>query len=56
MAANHQFVRFWDVTTGELIMKKDEARTPAAFGRDGRLLVTTGTDKKTAMLWDVIAR
>jgi WD40 repeat protein len=56
MAANHEFVRFWDVITGQLIMKKGDARTPAAFSPDGRLLVTTGTDKKTAMLWEVIAR
>jgi WD40 repeat protein len=56
MAANHQFVRFWDVTTGQLIMKKDEARTPAAFSLDGRLLFTNGSDKKTAMRRDVIAR
>jgi len=56
MAANHEFVRFWDVTTGQLIMKKDEKRTPAAFSLDGRLLVTTRTDKKTASLWEVVAR
>jgi len=56
MAANHQFVRFWDVTTGELIMKKNDSRTPAAFSRNGGFLVTTGTDKRTAMLWDVTAR
>jgi len=56
MAANHQFVRFWDVTTGRLIMKKDQARTPAAFSRDGRLLVTTGTEKNTAILWEVSVR
>ncbi len=56
MAASRKFVRFWDVRTGQLIMKKDDARTPVAFSRDGRLLVTTGIDKKTASLWEVIAR
>ena len=38
MAANQQFVRFWDMTTGQLIMKKDDTRTPAVFSLDGTLL------------------
>jgi WD40 repeat protein len=53
MGANHNSVRFWDVMTGKLITEKSEARDPAAFSPTGKLLVTTGKDKKTALLWEV---
>ena len=55
MGANQSSVRFWDASTGELITEKAEARDPAELSADGRLLVTTGQDKKTVLLWDVTA-
>ena len=53
MGANHDSVRLWDVLTGQLITEKTEVRDPAAFGPNGELLVTTGKDKKTILLWKV---
>ena len=53
MGANHNAVRFWDVWTGQLITEKPETRDPAAFSPNGKLLVTTGKDKKTVLLWEV---
>ena len=53
MGANHNSVRFWDVLTGQLVPEKAEGRDPAAFSPNGKLLVTTGKDKKTTLLWEV---
>ena len=53
MGASHQSVSFWDALTGRLIAENAEARDPAKFSRDGKLLVTTAKDKKTALLWEV---
>lgn len=53
MGANHNSVRLWDVLTGQLITEKAEGRDPAAFSPNGKLLVTTGRDQKTALLWEV---
>lgn len=53
MGANHQSVRMWNVSTGDLILETREGRDPAAFSTDGKLLVTVAPDKKTVLLWDV---
>ncbi len=53
MGANHNSVRFWDALTGQLIIEKAEGRDPATFSPNGKLLVTTGKDKKTVLLWEV---
>jgi WD40 repeat protein len=55
MGANHSSVRMWDVLTGELVCETSEGRDPAAFSSDGRLLVTSGKDKKTVMLWEMVS-
>ena len=53
MGASHQSVSFWDALTGRLIAEKAEARDPAEFSRNGKLLVTTAKDKKTVLLWEI---
>ena len=53
MGANHNSVRFWDVTTGQVIAEETEARDPAVLSSDGKMLVTTAKDKKNILLWSV---
>ena len=53
MGASHQSVSFWDALTGRLIVEKAEARDPAKFSRNGKLLITTAKDKKTVLLWEI---
>jgi WD40 repeat protein len=53
MGANHSSVRMWDVANGALVWESTEARDPAAFSQDGKLLATAATDKKTVLLWKV---
>jgi len=55
MGANHSSVRMWDVSTGELVCETSEARDPAEFSADGRLLATVGKDKKTVLLWEMMS-
>ncbi|HEU4509669.1 MAG TPA: hypothetical protein VFR78_15595 [Pyrinomonadaceae bacterium] len=52
MGANQQSVKLWNTSTGQLVWETTEARTPAAFGLDGKLLATVGKDKKTVLLWE----
>jgi WD40 repeat protein len=53
MGANHASVRLWDVSHGTLVWESTEARDPATFSRDGKLLATVGKDKKSVLLWKV---
>jgi WD40 repeat protein len=53
MGANHHSVRMWDVLNGTLVWESKEARDPATFSSDGKLLATVGTDKKSVLLWRV---
>lgn len=52
MGASHQSVTMWDVSTGRVVWETTEGRHPAAFSRDGKLLVTVGMDKKSVLLWE----
>lgn len=54
MGANHKSVRMWDVATAALAWETAEARDPAAFSADGKLLATVGKDKETVWLWNVM--
>lgn len=45
-------VKLWDATNGELLATLDKARFPTAFSRDGRLLLTGGTND-TALLYKI---
>ena len=51
MGANHNSIRLWDVSTETLVWETTVGRDPATFSLDGKLLVTTGKDKKTVLLW-----
>jgi WD40 repeat protein len=55
MGANHNSIRMWTVSTGELVLETTEGRDPASFTPDGKLLVTVGKDKKTVLLWEVVS-
>jgi len=49
-------LRLWSTETGQLVGKLKSARLPVSFSpSDKVLLVTRGKDKKTALLWEVIA-
>lgn len=53
MGANHRSVRMWDVSNGTLLWESTEARDPATFSSDGKLLATVGKDKKSVLLLKV---
>ena len=53
MGANHHSVRMWDTATAALAWETTEARDPAVFSADGKLLATVGKDKQTVLLWNV---
>lgn len=49
-------LRLWSTQTGKVVEELKSARLPATFSpNDAGLLVTRGEDKKTALLWEVIA-
>ena len=49
-------LRLWRTTTGQLVAQLKSARLPVKFSPSDRtLLVTRGKDKKTALLWEVLA-
>ncbi len=52
MGANHDLVRFWDLYAGGQLAEISEARDPATFSTDGKLLVTTAKNGKDILLWD----
>ena len=56
MGANKKKVRFWEVRSGKQISELLEVRDPAIFSNDGKLLAATSQDKKSVLLWDVVAR
>jgi WD40 repeat protein len=53
MGSNHGSIRLWDVSNGAVVWSTIEAREPAVFSADGRLLATVGKDKKSVLLWNV---
>jgi WD40 repeat protein len=53
MGANQKLVRFWDTKSGQQIREVAEARDPAAFSSDGKLLITASKDQKSILLWEV---
>lgn len=53
MGVNHGSIRMWDVLTGALVWETTQARAPAKFSHDGKLLATVGKDKKTVLLWEL---
>ena len=55
MGASHSSIKMWDASTGTLAWTTTEARNPARFSNDGKLLVTVGKDKKTVLLWNVVS-
>ena len=56
MGANQKLVRFWDTKSGQQIAQIAEARDPAEFSSDGKLLGTASQDKKSILLWEVSFR
>ena len=55
MGASHSSIKMWDASTGTLAWTTTDARNPARFSNDGKLLVTVGKDKKTVLLWNVVS-
>jgi WD40 repeat protein len=53
LAANQKEIKFWDAASGELSLAMEEARIPAVWSPDGRLLVTRAQDRNRALLWEV---
>ncbi len=53
MGSNREIVRFWDSKSGTEIAQFPEAREPAEFSFDGKMLATTSQDKKNIALWEV---
>ena len=48
-------LRLWSADTGELLAELKSARHPATFSpTDKNLLVTTSTDEKAAMVWELV--
>jgi WD40 repeat protein len=52
MGANHDLIRFWYLYAAGQLAEISEARDPATFSTDGKLLVATSKNRKDILLWD----